>query len=399
MEKKTILLGVTGGIAAFKSAQLTSNLLKKNYDVEVIMTKNATEFVTPLTFESLISHKVAVDTFEPVSTYDIHHISLAKKADLVVICPATANVIAKLANGLADDMLSTTVLATKAPILLCPAMNTNMYENPITQNNLQKCKDYGMTIVEPAEGLLACKDIGKGKLADLSLIEDAIDSALNPKQDLDGIHIVVSAGPTVEALDPVRFITNHSSGKMGYAIASAAQKRGAKVSLVSGPTNLEVPSGVQLYKIQSALELLDTMSKLQKDADITIMSAAVGDYRANHIEDHKIKKAGDTLTVEFIKNPDILKHLSTIATSSQVLCGFAMETQNVIEQAQAKLISKNVDMIVANDLNEAGAGFQTDTNKVSLIETDKVTNLDLMSKLEVGNTLLTHLLEKWKDKN
>ena len=391
---KTIVLGVTGGIAAFKAAQLTSNLIKTGYDVEVIMTQNATEFNQPLTFESLTRHNVMVSTFEKVADRSVKHISIAKRADLFVIVPATANVIAKVVYGLADDMLTTTFLAAKCPKLICPAMNTNMYENPVTQRNLQMAKDLGYEILEPEDGFLACGDSGKGKLVDLSIIEEKIHMMTQDDLCLKGKKVLISAGPTREAMDPVRFISNHSTGKMGYELARAARDMGADVTLVSGPSNLAVPMGVQCIRIQSAQDMFEVISSKQNEMDFIIKSAAVGDYRVKEMASEKIKKKGDTLTLELMKNPDILAYLGAHKPTHQILWGFAMETQDLIANATEKLVKKNCDMIVANNLRTEGAGFGTDTNVVTFIHPDHIDTLEQMSKYELGRKILHTLLQK-----
>ena len=391
---KTIVLGVTGGIAAFKAAQLTSNLIKKGYDVEVIMTQNATEFIQPLTFESLTRHNVMVSTFEKVADRSVKHISIAKRADLFVIVPATANVIAKVVYGLADDMLTTTFLAAKCPKLICPAMNTNMYENPVTQRNLQMAKDLGYEILEPEDGFLACGDSGKGKLVDLSIIEEKIHMMTQDDLCLKGKKVLISAGPTREAMDPVRFISNHSTGKMGYELARAARDMGATVTLVSGPSNLAVPMGVECIRIQSAQDMFEVISSKQNEMDFIIKSAAVGDYRVKEMASEKIKKKSDVLTLELVKNPDILAYLGAHKPKHQILCGFAMETQDLIANATEKLVKKNCDMIVANNLRTEGAGFGTDTNVVTFIHPDHIDTLEQMSKYELGRKILHTLLQK-----
>lgn len=398
MEKKTIVLGVTGGIAAFKTAQLTSNLIKKGYDVEVIMTKNATEFITPLTFESLTKHNVMVSTFEKVADRSVKHISIAKRADVFAIVPASANVIAKVAHGLADDMLTTTFLAASCPKVVCPAMNTGMYENPLTQRNLDVLREVGMEIVEPSDGYLACGDNGKGRLADLSDIEDAIEMALLQPKPLLGKHVLITAGPTQEAIDPVRFISNHSSGKMGYALARCARAMGANVTLISGPVHQPIPYKVNCIRITSAEDMMKAVQANYKDADIIIKAAAVGDYRACHIEENKIKKQEDTLTMSFTKNEDILHYVGTHKSQKQILCGFAMETQNLIENAKEKLVKKNCDMLVANNLHEEGAGFQTDTNVVTIFQHEHQETLPRMSKQEVGYEILLRLCKLLDEK-
>ena len=391
---KTIVLGVSGGIAAFKAAQLTSDLIKKGYDVEVIMTANATEFIAPLTFESLTKHNVMVSTFEKVADRSVKHVSIAHRADIFVLVPATANVIAKVVHGLADDMLTTTFLAASCKKLICPAMNTGMYENPVTQRNLQLCKDLGYELVEPEVGYLACGDTGKGKLASIDVIMERIEQCLGEKeQPLAGKKVLISAGPTQEALDPVRFLSNHSSGKMGYEMARAAQDLGAAVTLISGPVQIKAAPGIKVISITSALDMFDAFQKEYEKQDIIIKAAAVGDYRPASMAQDKIKKQGDTLEVTFVKNPDILAWLGEHKSKQQVICGFAMETQNLIENATAKLQKKNCDMIVANNLRVEGAGFQNDTNIVTLIEKDHKETLDKMSKYEVGKVVLKRLSE------
>lgn len=396
--KKTIVLGVSGGIAVFKAAQLTSNLIKKGYDVEVIMTQNATEFMTPLTFESLTKHNVMVSTFEKVADRSVKHISLAKRADLFVVVPATANVIAKFVCGIADDMLTTTFLAANCPKVICPAMNTQMYENPVTQRNLKTCKELGYHIVEPASGFLACGDCGKGKLAELSDIEACIDSYFQTNRRFEGKHVLITAGPTQEALDPVRYISNHSSGKMGYELARAARSMGACVTLISGPSREEAPFGVQLISVQSALDMLEAVKANYVSADYIIKAAAVGDYRVENIAEHKIKKDSEEFTLKLIKNPDILAYLGEHIRKDQILCGFAMETQNLIENAKAKLEKKHCDMIVANNLKTEGAGFGHNTNIVTLIEKEQLQELSIMSKYEVACKILERLAEIREEK-
>ncbi len=396
--KKTIVLGVTGGIAAFKAAQLTSNLIKKGYDVEVIMTQNATQFITPLTFESLTKHNVMVDTFEKVADRSVKHISIAQRADLFVIVPATANMIAKVVYGIADDMLSTTFLAAKCPKVICPAMNTNMYENPVTQRNIKMAIDLGYEIIEPEKGYLACGDVGTGKLADIAIIERKIEEMLKDKQVLKGKKVLVSAGPTQESIDPVRFITNHSTGKMGYEIARAAQEMGAEVTLVSGPVSIAAPNGVNVINIHCAQEMFEAIKANYEDQDFIIKAAAVGDYRAEVVADEKIKKNDDNLQIRFVKNEDILAYLGKHKKPYQVLCGFAMETENLIANAQSKLIKKNADMIVANNLRVAGAGFASDTNVASFILEDHIETQPKMSKYALGVKILHKLIEIQKEK-
>ena len=390
--QKTIVLGVTGGIAAFKAAQLASDLIKKDYDVEVILTKNATQFIAPLTFEALIDHNVVVDTFEKVQNRSIHHISIAKKADLFILVPASANVIAKVAHGIADDMLTTTFLACNKQKVICPAMNTQMYENPITQENLQRCRDLGYAILEPAVGQLACGDTGKGKLCDLQDILDYVDRFFHRSDLLKGKRVLITAGPTQEALDPVRYLTNHSSGKMGYSLAQAALDMGAEVTLISGPVQLTAPKGVRFYPVTTAKEMFDAVCAHCDTADFIIKAAAVGDYRPLYVSEQKIKKDGERLHVEFVKNPDILAYLGEHKRPHQIICGFAMETQNLLENAQAKLENKHCDMIVANDLHTEGAGFQSDTNIATILDRSSRTPCPKMSKYALGVTILKHML-------
>ena len=390
--QKTIVLGVTGGIAAFKATQLASDLIKKDYDVEVILTKNATQFIAPLTFEALIDHNVVVDTFEKVQNRSIHHISIAKKADLFILVPASANVIAKVAHGIADDMLTTTFLACNKQKVICPAMNTQMYENPITQENLQRCRDLGYAILEPAVGHLACGDTGKGKLCDLQDILDYVDRFFHRSDLLKGKRVLITAGPTQEALDPVRYLTNHSSGKMGYSLAQAALDMGAEVTLISGPVQLTAPKGVRFYPVTTAKEMFDAVCAHCDTADFIIKAAAVGDYRPLYVSEQKIKKDGERLHVEFVKNPDILAYLGEHKRPHQIICGFAMETQNLLENAQAKLENKHCDMIVANDLHTEGAGFQSDTNIATILDRSSRTPCPKMSKYALGITILKHML-------
>ncbi len=391
--QKTIVLGVTGGIAAFKAAQLASDLVKKDYDVEVIMTKNATEFIAPLTFEALIKHNVVVDTFEKVANRSIHHVSLAKKADLFILVPASANVIAKVVHGIADDMLTTTFLACNKQKVICPAMNTQMYENPVMQENLLRCKELGYALLEPTTGHLACGDTGKGKLCDLSDILDYVDQFFHRSDVLKEKHVLITAGPTQEALDPVRYLTNHSSGKMGYSLAQAALDMGAEVTLISGPVQLSPPKGVHFCSVTTAQEMFNAVCAYSDQADFIIKAAAVGDYRPLHVSEQKIKKSGDRLHVEFIKNPDILAYLGEHKKPNQIICGFAMETQNLLENAQEKLRKKHCDMIVANDLHTEGAGFQSDTNIATIIDRSHRIPCPKMSKYELGITILQHMLQ------
>lgn len=385
---KNIVLGVCGGIAAYKACELTSRLKKLNANIDVIMTKSAAEFVTALTFQSLSLNEVITDMFEKSKYWEIEHISLAKKADIIVIAPATANVIGKLACGIADDMLTTTVMASKAIKLIVPAMNTNMYENLIVQRNIETLKQLGYNFMEPSEGRLACGDIGKGKMAEPEAIEARIKELLLTSRDLEGKTVLVTAGPTREALDPVRFITNHSTGKMGFAIAEKAALRGAKVYLVSGPSNLATPHGVERIDVESALDMHTAVMKLMENADIIIKSAAVADYKPAEISNEKIKKSEDDLVIKLKRNPDILQELGKVK-GNRVLIGFAMETQNLIENARAKVKKKNLDFIVANDLRTEGAGFAGDTNLVKIIDSQgKVEEIPLMRKSDLADIVL-----------
>jgi len=385
---KTIVLGVTGGIAAYKAAQLASDLVKTGADVHVIMTKNATEFVTPTTFETLTANRVSVDTFDRNFQWNVQHVSLAKKADLFVIAPATANIIAKMAHGIADDMLSTTVLAARCPKMVVPAMNTGMYDNPATQRNFETLKVDGVYFVDSDTGWLACGDVGKGRFADLPKIMDAIEYVLAPKKDLAGKRVLVTAGPTQESLDPVRFITNHSTGKMGYAIAKAARMRGAEVTLVSGPVSIAPPFGVQLVGVSSALEMYDAVVSRQAEQDIIIKTAAVADYRPAQQAEDKIKKSEGDMSIALVRNPDILKTLGESKPATQVLCGFSMETKDLLENSRQKLLKKNADMIVANSLKTEGAGFGTDTNVVTIITAKGNMELPMMEKRAVAEAVL-----------
>ncbi len=393
MEKKTVVIGICGGIAAYKTVQLASNLYKKGYDVHVIMTKNATEFITPMTFETLTHNRVSVGTFDRNFQYDVNHISLAKRADVFVLAPASANCIAKIAHGIADDMLTTTFLAANCPKLIAPAMNTGMLNNPITQRNIQQCREFGMTIIESASGYLACGDVGKGRLAEIEDIEDAIECLLIKDKPLAGIKVVVTAGPTQEDIDPVRFITNHSSGKMGYALARAARNLGAEVTLITGPTSLRKPVFMTIIEVRTADEMFQEVSGLKDQYDILIKSAAVSDYRASFVNPHKLKKQSQQTTLDLVMNKDILLAMGKEKKDSQVICGFAMETENLEENATKKLLGKNADLIVANQLNEEFAGFKGDTNVVTLIQRDGIVKLNKMSKEALGYEIMEQLLK------
>ncbi len=389
---KTVLLGVTGGIAAYKAAALTSMLVKLHANVEVILTANATQFVTPLTFEQLSGNRAVTDTFDRNFSYNVAHISLAEKADLVLIAPATANVCAKLAHGIADDMLTTTVLACRCPKLIAPAMNTNMYENPVTQDNLETLRRYGWTVIEPASGRLACGSVGKGKLPEPETLAEYVLHEIAFTKDYAGKKVLVTAGPTQEALDPVRYLTNHSSGKMGYAIARAAAMRGAEVTLVSGPTALEPPAFVQTVPVVSAADMFDAVTRLAPDADFVFKAAAVADYTPAEVADEKQKKQDGALSLALVRTADILASLGANRRPGQVLCGFSMETQNLLENSRAKLLKKNVDMICANSLRTEGAGFGVDTNVITLITADGTTELPLQSKDSAAHAVLDKAL-------
>lgn len=388
LKGKTVLLGVTGGIAAYKIANLASALVKLHADVNVIMTQNATNFINPITFESLTGNKCIVDTFDRNFKFKVEHIALAELADVFMIAPASANVIGKIANGIADDMLTTTFMACKKKKILAPAMNTNMYENPIVQGNIRKLKDYGMEIIEPATGYLACGTTGSGKLPDEKILLEYILREVAYEKDLSGKTVLVTAGPTREAVDPVRFISNHSTGKMGYAIARCASLRGARVILVSGSVSIEPPLFAELVPVVSAEDMYNAVMKYKYEADIIIKSAAVADYTPVTISSEKIKKQDGDMRIELKRTKDILKELGQSRRENQFICGFAMETENLIENAVKKLESKNVDMIVANSLKTEGAGFGTDTNVVTLITKDGKTELPLMSKDEVAMKIL-----------
>ncbi|MEE0966736.1 MAG: bifunctional phosphopantothenoylcysteine decarboxylase/phosphopantothenate--cysteine ligase CoaBC [Bacilli bacterium] len=388
--KKKIVIGITGSIAAFKAIQLISDLNKMNYDLEVIMSEAATRFVTPLSIQSLTKKKVYVDIFDDDPEV-ITHIDIVKNADLFIIVPASANTIAKVAHGIADSMLTAAFLAATCPKLIAPAMNVHMYENPITTENINKCKDLGMIFIEPDNGLLACGDVGKGKLPSQDIIIDMIEYALSPKP-LKGKKVLVTAGPTIESIDPVRYITNHSSGKMGYAIAKAAFHLGADVTLISGPTALKKPMGVNTIDILSADDMFNQCQQLFDEQDYVIKAAAVGDYSPIHYEQEKIKKHDSTMTLELKKNNDILAYLGKHKTH-QKICGFAMETQDLIENATKKLMNKNCDMLVANHLKTEGAGFQGDTNVVTLLFKDHQKQLELMKKSDLAYIILNELME------
>ena len=385
---KTILLGVTGSIAAYKAADLASRLKKLHADVHVIMTKGAEHFIHPITFETLTGNRCHTDVFDRSNPSEVEHIALAKKADLALIAPASADVIARLANGLADDMLTTTLLACTGPVLVAPAMNTHMYENRATRDNLARLKQYGMEIIEPAEGLLACGDTGKGKFPEPADLTEYVLRAIAFEKDLKGKKVLVTAGPTQESIDPVRYITNHSSGKMGYAIARIAMLRGADVTLVSGPTALKVPVGVTYVPILSAHQLFEEVTGRSSSQDFIIKAAAVADYRPADISSEKIKKSDDDLSISLCRTEDTLQYLGDHKAPGQVLCGFAMETSKLEERAREKLARKHLDLIAANNVKVEGAGFGTDTNVVTMITADRTIRLEKMTKEEVAVKLL-----------
>lgn len=392
LKGKTVILGVTGSIAAYKAANLASMLKKQHADVQVIMTKNATQFMNPITFESLTGNKCLVDTFDRNFQFQVEHVALAKRADLAIVAPATANIMAKLAHGLADDMLTTTLLACRCPKLIAPAMNTRMYENPVTQDNMDILRKYGFRIIEPAVGHLACGDTGAGKLPQETLLLECILDEIAMEKDMKGLHVLITAGPTMEAIDPVRFISNHSTGKMGYALARVCRRRGAEVTLVSGKTNLEAPYGVTLVPVTSAQDMFEAVSSRAKEQDLIIKAAAVADYRPVTVAENKIKKSPGDMSIALERTTDILAWLGEHRREGQVLCGFAMETEHMVEHAKEKLTGKHVDMIAANNVKVAGAGFGTDTNVVTLITEDGVEELAKMSKEEVASRIVDALL-------
>lgn len=393
LKGKTVLLGVSGGIAAYKAAALASALVKQHAAVEVVMTENATEFITPLTFEQLTGRRVMVDTFDRNFSHQVEHIALAERTDLVIVAPATANVCAKFAHGLADDMLTTTVLACRCPKLIAPAMNTNMFENPVTQDNLKLLEHYGWEIIPPASGRLACGAVGKGKLPEPEVLLDYVMRFLAMPHDLEGKRVLVTAGPTQEALDPVRYLTNHSSGKMGCAIAKMAMLRGADVTLVCGPLSVAPPPFVKTVNVVSAQDMFDAVTALAPKLDLIFKAAAVADYTPAEYNDQKMKKSDNDLSIPLKRTQDILKYLGEHRTDGQVICGFSMETQNMIENSKKKLQSKNIDMICANNLKTEGAGFGVDTNVITVITKSEVKELPLQSKESVANAILDECLK------
>ena len=388
---KTVLLCVSGSIAAYKIAYLASALKKLKADVHVLMTRNATNFINPITFETLTGNKCLVDTFDRNFEFSVEHVSLAKAADVVLVAPASANVIAKLAHGLADDMLTTTVLACTCKKIISPAMNTRMFENPITQDNLKICEHYGMEVISPASGYLACGDTGAGKMPEPEVLLQYILKEVQYEKDLKGKKILVTAGPTREAIDPVRYITNHSTGKMGYAIAKTAALRGAEVTLVSGPTEVEPPMFVNFVPVVTAKDMFEAVTSRSDEMDAVIKAAAVADYRPKFVNTEKTKKKDGDMAIELERTDDILKWLGEHKKESQFLCGFSMETEHMLENSRAKLKKKNLDMIVANNLKVAGAGFGTDTNVVTMIRENKETELPIMSKEEVAGAILDEI--------
>lgn len=391
-ENKSIIIGVSGGIAAYKTAYLVSALSKTAADVNVIMTENACEFIRPIVFETLTGNKCYVDTFDRNFNFDVEHISLAKKADVFLVAPATANVIAKIANGIADDMLTTTFLASKCKKIISPAMNTAMFENQITQNNIAKLKEYGIDVIEPQSGLLACGDTGTGKMPEPGYLFDVIEREIAREKDMLGKKVLVTAGATMEALDPVRFLTNHSSGKMGFAIAKEAMLRGAEVTVVKANTTAEIPNFVNVVEVSSAGDMFNTVKAVSNQQDIIVKAAAVADYTPESYVDSKIKKKDGDLSIALKRTKDILKYLGENKKEGQFLCGFSMETDNMLKNSKAKLSKKNADMIVANNLKDAGSGFKTDTNAVTLITKNGHKLLELKSKADVAKEIFDEIL-------
>ena len=394
LKGKTVLVGVSGGIAAYKMANCVSMLLKQGANVKVIMTENACQFITPITFETLTGDKCMMDTFDRNFKFDVAHISLAKAADVFLIAPATADVIGKMANGIADDMLTTTALACKCPKIIAPAMNTAMYQNNIVQDNLHKLQHYGFTVIKPDSGHLACGDTGEGKMPSEETLVEYVIHEIAHEKDMVGKNVIVSAGPTQEALDPVRYITNHSTGKMGYEIAKAAARRGAKVTLVSGRTSLKAPLFVETINVVSAGDMFEAFKSRFKDNDIIIKAAAVADYKPKTVAENKIKKKDGDMSIDMDRTTDIIKYMGENRRKGQFICGFSMETENMLENSRAKLKRKNIDMIVANNLKVKGAGFGTDTNIVTMITHDDEKQLEIMSKDEVADKILDEILKK-----
>ena len=398
LKGKTVLLGVTGSIAAYKIAYLASALKKLHAQVHVLMTQNAMNFINPITFETLTGNKCLVDTFDRNFQFQVEHVSIAKKADVVMIAPASANVIGKLAHGIADDMLTTTIMACKCKKFISPAMNTNMFENPILQDNLKTLEHYGYEVIQPASGYLACGDTGAGKMPEPETLLSYILREIAKEKDLEGKKVLVTAGPTQESIDPVRYITNHSSGKMGYALAKAAMLRGADVTLVSGPCSITPPPFVKVVPVVTAKDMFDAVTSVSAEQDIIIKAAAVADYRPKQVFDEKVKKQDKEMSIELEKTDDILKYLGEHRTPQQFLCGFSMETQNMIGNSRAKLGKKHLDMVAANNLKVAGAGFQGDTNVLTLITQDEDVSLQLMSKEDAANVILDKILSVMKER-
>ena len=390
---KTVVLGVTGSIAAYKIANLASMLVKLHADVHVIMTQNATNFINPITFETLTSNKCLVDTFDRNFQFNVEHVALAKRADIFMVAPASANVIGKIANGIADDLLTTTIMACKAPKYIAPAMNTNMFENAIVQDNMEKLKRFGYGIIVPATGYLACGDTGAGKLPSEEVLLSYILKELHYEKDMQGKKVLVTAGPTMEAMDPVRFISNHSTGKMGYAIARCAMERGAEVTLITGQTAIEKPPFVKVIPVVSAADMFEAVKEHYADMDYIVKAAAVADYTPEHVAPDKMKKSDADMSVSLVRTVDILKYIGEHRKPGQVICGFAMETKDLLENATKKLTSKNVDMIAANNLKVAGAGFGTDTNVITLIRKDETKELPILSKEEAAKVILDEMME------
>lgn len=393
LKGKTVVLGVTGSIAAYKMANVASMLVKMHADVHVIMTQNACQFITPVTFETLTGNKCMVDTFDRNFQFHVAHVSIAKKADVVLIAPASANVIGKLANGIADDMLTTTVMACTCKIIVAPAMNTNMYHNPILQDNLKKLAGYGYEIIAPAKGMLACRDEGDGKMPSEDVLVNYIVREIAYEKDLAGMKVIVTAGPTQESVDPVRYITNHSTGKMGYELAKAAMLRGAEVTLVSGVTSLAKPMFIDYVQVRSAGDMFEAMKARFLDNDIIIKAAAVADYTPSTYNEEKTKKKDDDMSIPLTRTQDILKYMGENRREGQFYCGFSMETQNMLENSRVKLTKKNIDMVVANNLKVAGSGFGTDTNVVTMISKEEEIELELLTKEEVAHKILDQILK------
>ena len=399
LKGKTVVLGVTGSIAAYKMANVASALIKEGAEVHVVMTKNATNFINPITFETLTSNKCLVDTFDRNFQFNVAHVSLSQKADVMLIAPASANIIGKLANGIADDMLTTMALAAQCKIIISPAMNTAMYKNKIVQDNLVKLENYGFEIIKPIVGRLACNSIGEGKLPDENILIDYIKQEIQFEKDMQHLKVLVTAGPTIEKIDPVRYITNNSSGKMGYAIAEIATRRGADVTLISGPTKIKPPMFVNTIYVQSANDMYKAVMENLPNCDILVKSAAVADYTVANISEEKIKKSDDKLELSLVRTKDILKEVGENKKSNQVICGFSMETVDLIENSHKKLISKKCDMIVANNLNEEGAGFGVDTNKVTIITEENTKSFEILTKKQVAVEVLNQALDIYKSKN